>query len=155
MNARRLERLFTSTSRRNFVLTPLVVAVEQACSRRPVDLRWSPLLALGYLMYARAGAYRTEHGGGGPGQSGPPPDRIVDTGVYARTRNPMYLGHLVFLVGLAASTRSPLAAATLALNIPWFDRHARRDEERLDELFGETYTTYRDRVPRWLPGLPS
>lgn len=150
-----LERLFTSTSRRNFVLIPLVVGIEQVTRRRPVDLRWTPLLGLGYLTYRAVGDYRTAHGGGGPGQSGPPPDRIVDTGPYALSRNPMYLGHLMFLAGLALTTRSPLAAAAFAINLPWFDRHARRDEERLTELFGEPYTAYRDRVPRWLPGLPT
>jgi protein-S-isoprenylcysteine O-methyltransferase Ste14 len=67
----------------------------------------------------------------------------------------MYLGHLVFLAGLALTTRSPIAAGALAINVPWFDRHAQRDEERLTELFGEAYTAYRDRVPRWLPGLPT
>lgn len=155
MSQRSLRRLFTSTSRRNFLLTPAVVAVAQLAQRRPVDLRWTPLLAVGYLMYDAAGDYRTAHGGGGPGQSGPPPERIVQTGPYAFTRNPMYLGHLVFLTGLALTTRSPLAAAALAINVPWFDRHAQRDEERLTELFGEPYTAYRERVPRWLPGLPS
>lgn len=155
MSRSSLRRLFTSTSRRNFVLTPAVVTVVQLAQRRPVDLRWTPLLAAGYLLYDKAGDYRTARGGGGPGQSGPPPERIVDTGPYAITRNPMYLGHLVFLLGLALTTRSPLAVATLAVNVPWFDRHARRDEERLTELFGEAYTAYRDRVPRWLPGLPS
>lgn len=155
MTRRGLKRLLTSTSRRNFVLTPAVVGAEQIWRRRPLRLRWAPLLVLGYLLYDRAGEYRTARGGGGPGQSGPPPDRIVDSGIYAYTRNPMYLGHLVFLVGLVAVTRSPLAALVVAVNIPWFDRHARRDEVRLAELFGESYVRYRDRVPRWLPGLPS
>lgn len=155
LSRRSLRRLFTSTSRRNFVLTPIVVGMEQLARRRPLDLRWSFLLAVGYLMYDRAGDYRTARGGGGPGQSGPPPEHIVATGPYAFTRNPMYLGHLVFLAGLALTTRSPLAAAALAINVPWFDRHAQRDEERLTELFGEEYTAYRDRVPRWLPRLPA
>jgi protein-S-isoprenylcysteine O-methyltransferase Ste14 len=156
MKSRRsLKRLFTSTSRRNFVLIPHVVGIEQLTRRRPVDLRWTPLLLFGYLTYDAAGDYRTAHGGGGPGQSGPPPDHIVETGPYALSRNPMYLGHLVFLAGLALTTRSPIAAGALAINVPWFDRHAQRDEERLTELFGEAYTAYRDRVPRWLPGLPT
>lgn len=155
MSSRPLRRLFISTSRRNFLLTPAVVAIVQLAQRRPVDLRWTPLLAVGYLLYDKVGDYRTARGGGGPGQSGPPPERIVETGPYAITRNPMYLGHLVFLLGLALATRSPVGAAALAVNVPWFNRHAQRDEERLTELFGEDYTAYRDRVPRWLPGLPS
>lgn len=110
-------------------------------------------MAWGYLQYRWAGDYRTRHGRGGPGQ-GTPPERIVTSGVYAWTRNPMYLGHLVFLTGLALTTRSPLAGAILAANLVWFPRHAERDEERLLELFGDDYADYRDRVPRWLPRRP-
>lgn len=154
VSSRRLRRLVTSTSRRNFVTTPAVVALEQAVARRPVHPRWTPLLLWGYAQYRLAGDYRTRRGGGGPGQSGPPPEHLVRTGPYAWTRNPMYLGHLVFLTGLTLATRSPLAALALAVNIPWFDRHARRDEERLAELFGPEYLEYRDRVPRWVPRSP-
>lgn len=148
-----LRRLFTSTSRRTFVLYPATVAVEQLRSRRPLHWRWMPAMAAGYLQYRWAGRYRTAMGGGGPGQ-GNPPERIVETGVYAWTRNPMYLGHLLFLAGLTLTTRSPLAAAILAVNLPWFHRHARRDEARLAERFGGEYERYRDRVPRWLPRKP-
>ncbi|MBW3619298.1 MAG: isoprenylcysteine carboxylmethyltransferase family protein [Actinobacteria bacterium] len=151
---RPLRRLVTSTSRRNFVTTPAVVALEQVAARRRVDLRWTLLLLWGYAQYRWAGDYRNARGGGGPGQSGPPPERLVDTGPYAWTRNPMYLGHLVFLTGLTLTTRSPLAALALVGNIPWFDRHARRDEERLTELFGQAYLDYREHVPRWLPRRP-
>jgi protein-S-isoprenylcysteine O-methyltransferase Ste14 len=60
------------------------------------------LLAWGYLQYHLGGVYRTHNGGGGPGVE-IPPDKIVDTGIYGLTRNPMYLGHLIFMTGLAIS----------------------------------------------------
>ncbi len=59
-----------------------------------------PLLAWGYLQYRLAGRFRTAHGGGGPGIN-VPPTRIVTEGIYRFTRNPMYLGHMIFFVGLA------------------------------------------------------
>jgi protein-S-isoprenylcysteine O-methyltransferase Ste14 len=58
------------------------------------------LLAWGYLQYRWVGTYRTRLGGGGPGVS-VPPERIVVEGPYRWVRNPMYLGHPVFLAGLA------------------------------------------------------
>lgn len=145
--------LVTVTSKRTFVLYPALVALEQRLSRRRLHPAWIPLLLWGYLQFRLSGNYRTRFGGGGPGVA-VPPERIVEDGIYRYTRNPMYLGHLIFMTGLTGLTRSPLAALVLAVNVPWFDRHARQDEQRLGELFGAEYVTYRDRVPRWLPGLP-
>ena len=140
----------TSTSTRTFVVWPACVALEQAVVRRRLHRRWLVLLAWGYLQYRLAGSYRTRRGGGGPGMS-VPPERIVTSGIYAYTRNPMYLGHLIFLAGLALATRSPLAAALFAGHIPWFNARAREDEEVLSARFGRPYERYRRRVPRWLP----
>ena len=46
------------------------------------------------------GRYRQPRAGGSWGID-IPPDRIVATGPYRYTRNPMYLGHLIFMLGLA------------------------------------------------------
>ncbi len=139
-----------STSTRTFVVWPALVAAEQALSRRPLRMRWLALLPWGYLQYRWSGAYRTRHGGGGPGM-GNPPHRIVASGAYARTRNPMYLGHQLFLAGLALTTRSALAALLFAGHIPWFNARAREDEAGLAALFGPEYEQYRREVPRWIP----
>jgi protein-S-isoprenylcysteine O-methyltransferase Ste14 len=98
------------------------------------------------------GSYRSRTGGGGPGIA-IPPDRIVATGPYRWVRNPMYLGHLIFLAGVALLLRSWLAAAVLALHAVWFDRRVRDDERRLAGLFGEPYREYCRRVKRWIPGV--
>ena len=79
-----------------------------------------------------------------------PPERLVTSGIYGFTRNPMYLGHLIFLAGLALSTRSPLAAAIFCGSLPWFNARAAADERQLEARFGDEYRTYRARVPRWL-----
>lgn len=149
----KVTQLLTRTPRRTFVVYPLLVGVEQLLTGRRLRPLWSVLLVWGYLQYRLAGNYRTAHGGGGPGIT-IPPERIVTTGLYRCTRNPMYLGHLIFLAGLTGMTRSPLAAGLLAGNAWWFDRRASGDEEGLVQLFGDEYRAYRDRVPRWLP-LPN
>jgi protein-S-isoprenylcysteine O-methyltransferase Ste14 len=111
-----------------------------------------PLLAWGYLQYKLVGTYRTREGGGGPGISRPP-ERIVSRGIYRWTRNPMYLGHLLFLLGLALALASWAGAAVFVAHAAWFDRRVREDEERLAALFGEPYREYRRRVKRWIPGV--
>jgi protein-S-isoprenylcysteine O-methyltransferase Ste14 len=111
-----------------------------------------PLLAWGYLQYRLAGNYRSREGGGGPGIS-IPPERIVTRGIYRFTRNPMYLGHLIFFLGLALALHSWIAAAVLAAHAVWFDRRVREDESRLADLFGDPYRDYVARVKRWIPGI--
>lgn len=144
-----------STPFRTFVAVPVVVLVEQAAARRRLHLRWTPVLAWGFLQYRLAGRYRTTRAGGPPGLSQGRPQRLVTTGPYAVSRNPMYLGHLVFLAGLTGWTRSPVAVALTAALVPWFDDRARADHRRLVGLFGEEYRRYAARVPRWLPLLPA
>jgi protein-S-isoprenylcysteine O-methyltransferase Ste14 len=111
-----------------------------------------PLLAWGYLQYKLVGTFRTREGGGGPGIS-KPPERIVSRGPYRWTRNPMYLGHLIFFLGIALTLGSWIAAAVFAGHALWFDRRVREDEARLAQRFGEPYREYCRRVKRWLPGI--
>jgi protein-S-isoprenylcysteine O-methyltransferase Ste14 len=140
----------SSTSTRTFALFPAAVLAEQALARRPLRPRWVPLMLWGYLQYRLAGTYRIRRAGGPPGLSQGYPERVITTGIYAFTRNPMYLGHQIWLVGLALVTGSPVAVAALPVAAPWFDRRATHDEQRLAERFGRPYAEYRDRVPRWV-----
>ena len=142
-----------STSTRTFVALPALLVAEQAVRRAPLHPAATPLLAAGFAAYKLAGSYRIGRAGGPPGMSQGMPDRLVTTGIYARTRNPMYLGHLLFMTGAALVTRSPLAIGALALAGPWFGRRVAADEARLTAAFGAQYRQYCDRVPRWLPGV--
>lgn len=140
-----------STSTRVFGAVPVAVAAEQLLLRRrwhPVAL---PLVAAGFGMYKLAGGYRLPRAGGPAGMSQGMPEQLVTDGVYAHTRNPMYLGHVLFLCGLALLTRSPLAIAYLAATAPWYGTRVAADEARLRTAFGEDYATYVQAVPRWLP----
>ena len=152
---RTLRRWLKSTSNRAFVLYPLCVAALEAVLQRgwPAILPWGlPLMLWGYGQYRWVGSYRTRLGGGGPGLA-VPPDRIVERGPYTWVRNPMYLGHLIFMAGLALTFRSWAALALLAVHVVWFQRRVLRDEAHLQALFGAEYADYRRRVKRWIPGL--
>jgi len=138
-----------STFTRTFFVIPALVGVEQVISRRPVRPIWLLLMAWGFAQHYLVGRYRSSRGGGGPGLR-TPPDRLVVTGPFAVTRNPMFLGHLVYLVGLAKFTSSPFAAAAVVLNFPWYERRTQLDEANLEQMFGEDYREYMARVPRWL-----
>ena len=150
-----LRRWFKSSSNRTFIVYPLMIfALEFALQGgMPAVAPWAlPLLAWGYLQYRLVGSYRLRLGRGGPGVD-VPPEAIVERGPYGVVRNPMYLGHLIFVLGLALALRSWIAAALFAFHAVWFDRRVAADEARLEALFGPTYLNYRARVKRWIPGV--
>ncbi len=149
-----IERL-KSTSFRTFILYPLVIVSWELLlneGRLRLEPWFLPLLAWGYLQYWLIGKYRIRHGGGGPGMD-TPPERLVTTGPFAYCRNPMYLGHVIFLLGLGLSLQSVLAGVILVATAAWFQVRVRRDEKRLSERFGQPYLDYTARARRWIPGL--
>ena len=152
---RKTRRWFKSTSKRTFVVYPIAVAAFEYGLHRGA-LKLHPigvvLLLWGYLQYRLVGNYRVIRGGGGPGLE-VPPERIVDAGPYRYTRNPMYLGHLIFMAGLAVTFESWLAVALLVFHIVWFQRRVLKDEARLEATFGAPYLAYKARVKRWIPGV--
>jgi protein-S-isoprenylcysteine O-methyltransferase Ste14 len=150
-----LIRWLARTPVQTFVLCPmLVVAFELV--RQGKELAVVPagvaLLAWGYLQYLLVGRLRGRLGGGGPGL-GVPPERIVATGPYRYVRNPMYLGHLIFMLGLAVTFASWFALTLFAVRTIWFHRRVLEDEARLRSMFGAPYLDYQQRVKRWIPGL--
>ncbi len=150
-----LRRWFKSTSNRTFIVYPLlVIALESALQGGiPAVVPWAlPLLAWGYLQYRLVGNYRLRLGKGGPGVD-VPPESIVERGPYRFVRNPMYLGHLLFMLGLALAFRSWPAAALFAFHVVWFNWRVLADEARLEALFGAPYLDYMARVKRWIPGV--
>lgn len=152
---RRIAKRLPGTSTRTFVLYPLIVVGWEWWfndGRLNFEPWFLPLLAWGYLQYRLVGRYRIRLGGGGPGMD-TPPERLVTTGPFAYCRNPMYLGHMIFLLGLTLSLESVLAAVITAASVAWFQFRVRRDERRLIERFGQPYADYAARVVRWIPGL--
>jgi protein-S-isoprenylcysteine O-methyltransferase Ste14 len=80
-----------------------------------------------------------------------PTTTIVDTGPYRFTRNPIYLGMFLGLVGLAIAFDSLwllVALVPFALVIRYCV--VAREEAHLERKFGPAYLRYRSRVRRWL-----
>ena len=76
---------------------------------------------------------------------------LVTTGLYRFTRNPMYLGMLLILAGVALL----FGSVSTLLPIPVFAWAIQRNfivgEERfLEEIFGAQYLDYKRQVRRWL-----
>lgn len=76
---------------------------------------------------------------------------LVITGVFRVTRNPMYLGLLLFLIGWAILLAHPVAALVVPAFVAYIDRFQIRPEEAaLTDRFGARYKEYARTVRRWL-----
>lgn len=80
-----------------------------------------------------------------------PTTAIVETGIYARTRNPMYLGMALLYAGLALLLDSVTAMVLLPVVLIIIHTQVIAREERyLERKFGEPYRAYCKRVRRWI-----
>lgn len=76
---------------------------------------------------------------------------LVLNGLYRFSRNPMYLGMLLVLLGWSLWFSSPLTLIPIilfVLSITWLQ--IKPEEAALTEKFGENYTAYQARVRRWI-----
>jgi protein-S-isoprenylcysteine O-methyltransferase Ste14 len=77
--------------------------------------------------------------------------QLVVSGVYRWTRNPMYLGMLLVLLGWGVLLGNALAFLFAAAFIPLMNRLQIGPEERtLAATFGSAFTAYQSAVRRWL-----
>jgi protein-S-isoprenylcysteine O-methyltransferase Ste14 len=76
---------------------------------------------------------------------------LVISGIYKLTRNPMYLGFLLVLVGWAVFLSNALAFVFVAAFIFYMNRFQIEPEEKaLAGKFGQEFLDYKSRVRRWL-----
>jgi protein-S-isoprenylcysteine O-methyltransferase Ste14 len=107
------------------------------------------VFALALSLFVCAIATITQAGSNVP--TNLPTTTIVDTGPYRFTRNPIYLGMVLGLIGLAIALNSLWLLLTL---VPFavVIRYGviAREEAYLERKFGDGYRGYRARVRRWL-----
>ena len=76
---------------------------------------------------------------------------LVTTGIYRFSRNPIYFGFLLMVIGIplnAGTYWGVILAPIFILLCSWLV--VEREEAYLEKKFGATYTSYKSRVRRWL-----
>lgn len=77
--------------------------------------------------------------------------RLVVSGIYRYSRNPMYLGLLCLLIAWAFYLSNLLGFACLPLFVISMNRLQITPEEKaMEAQFGDEYRAYRDSVRRWI-----
>jgi protein-S-isoprenylcysteine O-methyltransferase Ste14 len=106
------------------------------------------LMALGTIAYLRS-AWDFGFGGGGFS-----PNAVVAAGVYRFTRNPMYLGLALIMLGESLFFESWMLLGYAAAL--WLISHlfvTLYEEPALAKKLGTPYQEYCRQVPRWLPRI--
>jgi protein-S-isoprenylcysteine O-methyltransferase Ste14 len=152
------DRLLFSRALTAFLLLPGVVAflVPLAWLRpagRSISIGGSVLAAIGGAVLL---ACVREFYVAGRGTLAPwsPPKHLVVSGLYRLSRNPMYVGVLILLIGWAVGFRSMALLSYAAIVAVMF--HARiltHEEPWLAQAFGVEWEKYRATTSRWL-GVP-
>ena len=76
---------------------------------------------------------------------------VVTSGIYRYTRNPMYVGILLVLLGCFVAFGALSGLVGLPIFIAYMNRFQIRPEERaLQAKFGREYNEYQARVRRWV-----
>ena len=78
------------------------------------------------------------------------PDKLVTTGIFAISRNPIYVCFLLFLTGLFMVHRNIVIAVGIILFALAIHRQILREEKFLLSYYGGEYENYRKRVRRYI-----
>jgi len=78
---------------------------------------------------------------------------LVDSGVYAWVRHPMYLGTLLFCLAFLFVGLSITSFVVWIIFFVFYDRMATYEESSLIKILGEKYVVYQKKVSKWLPGV--
>jgi len=78
------------------------------------------------------------------------PDRLVTTGAFAHSRNPIYVAFALVLLGEFLIFLNWVLLAYLIAGFWLFNRQVMREESYLATHYGQEFSDYRDRVRRYL-----
>ena len=107
------------------------------------------LIIVGAALVVLARREFAQHGQ--PTDPGLPTSRLVTTGVFSVSRNPLYLGGVCILVGIALALNLPWVLALLLPAIVACHYVLIAPEERyLTAKFGDEYRIYAASIHRWL-----
>jgi len=119
---------------------------------------WLPavlLFATGIYLYARARAHFSwaQLGGLPEVRSGHSDDRLITTGIRARVRHPVYLGHLCEMLAWSVGTGLIACWLLTAFTVLTGAVMIRMEDDELERRFGEEFTRYCSAVPAVMPRL--
>jgi protein-S-isoprenylcysteine O-methyltransferase Ste14 len=102
-----------------------------------------PIFLLGLIAYAMVLV----------GFATTPPDKLITTGIYRYSRNPMQLSHFPIFLGVGIATASWIFLLISVLFVLMLLLWVNAEERHCLKYYGDAYRKYMDRTPRWV-GIP-
>ena len=79
--------------------------------------------------------------------------KLATTGAYARVRHPQYLGFILIMLGFLLQWPTLVTLVMFPILVYMYARLARYEEREVHAQFGDEYTRYAERTPRFIPNL--
>jgi protein-S-isoprenylcysteine O-methyltransferase Ste14 len=117
---------------------------------------WIPsvaFFAVGFYLYLRSGAHFSwaQLGGLPEVRANHDRGRLITTGIRARVRHPVYLGHLCEMLAWSIGTGLVVCWLLTAFAIATGAVMIRMEDAELEKRFGYDFKTYRNKVPAIFP----
>lgn len=115
----------------------------------------APTAAICILIIASLFIAAAQGGMGKSWRVGVPPrvgdvDKLVTGGLNRISRNPIYLGIMALLAGVALAAPGPLTFLAIVISFAGLNAIISSEEKYLKDRFGEEYEDYARRVRRWI-----
>jgi protein-S-isoprenylcysteine O-methyltransferase Ste14 len=111
------------------------------------------LVRLGLLALAVFGSISLIRSAGEVVHHGQRPDHVLTAGAFRYVRHPLYLGVLLFYLGLTLATVSLLSLAVFAGIFIFYNYISGYEEKLLEARYGEAYKEYKARTGKWIPKI--
>jgi protein-S-isoprenylcysteine O-methyltransferase Ste14 len=158
--------VFGVTDKSDFLLVPVVASIFYSILAKTFDLpMWEPLIqpfwesaipgwfGLGLCGLAIIGFILTLISFGDSfrvGIDNRNPDRLITTGMFSISRNPIYVCFLLFFIGLFLVHCNIIIAVAIVLFALVIHRQVLREEAFLKDYYGNEYAVYCWKVRRYL-----
>ena len=158
--------VFGVTDKSDFILVPMVLAIAYTVLAKTFGLpMWEPLIkpfweniipgwaGLALCVLAIIGFALTLASFGNSFRVGideENPDKLVTTGMFSISRNPIYVCFLLFFTGLFLIHRNIVIITAVILFVLAIHRQVMREEKFLKSHYGEEYEAYCGKVRRYL-----
>jgi len=111
------------------------------------------LIAVGATLFVRCTLLFGRRGSGTPVPTDPPAKLVIE-GPFRWSRNPIYVGYVIALVGEALLFgQAALAFYTVVCTLAFHLIIVFGEEPLLRHRFGDEYRRYAEQVPRWLGSM--
>jgi protein-S-isoprenylcysteine O-methyltransferase Ste14 len=138
-----------------FVIFIAVWVADSFFLRRSTFLaKYAPLpVRVALLALALFGAVSLVRSAGEVVHHGQRPDHVLSGGAFRYVRHPLYLGVLLFYVGLVLVTASLYSLAVFAAIFIFYNYISGYEEKLLEARYGEAYKDYKARTGKWVPRI--